>query len=259
MDYVRIYDRLIANGQDRLLEGYCESHHIIPKCIGGSNDPSNLVKLTAEEHYVAHQLLVKIYPNNVKLIYAAHMMCVSSRHNGRVTNKLYGWLRKELSEARKGVPPSNKGIVGLFHHSDETKKKISMAMSGKKNPNFNKSPSLGTRQKQSSSAKKRIQEQGLQNFTMRGQKHTEDTKRKMSQSKKGKVISEEVKRKISEGNKGKHNSKHTEENKRKIHEASLKHWEKVRRYKEQNPDLSIKEIRSFMKEKKNDRCSHLKR
>ena len=32
-------------------------HHIIPKHVGGSDDPTNLVKLTVEEHAEAHRLL----------------------------------------------------------------------------------------------------------------------------------------------------------------------------------------------------------
>jgi len=32
-------------------------HHIIPKHAGGTDDPSNLVKLTVEEHAEAHKLL----------------------------------------------------------------------------------------------------------------------------------------------------------------------------------------------------------
>ena len=32
-------------------------HHIIPKHIGGTDDPSNLIELTVEEHAEAHRLL----------------------------------------------------------------------------------------------------------------------------------------------------------------------------------------------------------
>jgi hypothetical protein len=45
----------------------------LPKCLGGKDDVDNLVKLTPEEHFVDHQLLTKIYPNNSKLAYVAHM------------------------------------------------------------------------------------------------------------------------------------------------------------------------------------------
>ena len=93
MDYHRIYNRLIERGRTRIIHEYTEIHHIVPKCVGGSDFPDNLVKLTPEEHYVAHQLLVKIYKDNDKLVYAACMM-VPDRPN----NKLYGWLRRKLSD-----------------------------------------------------------------------------------------------------------------------------------------------------------------
>ena len=61
MDYQKIYESIIARGKERVLIGeYTESHHIIPRCMGGSDNSDNLVDLTPEEHYVAHQLLIKI-------------------------------------------------------------------------------------------------------------------------------------------------------------------------------------------------------
>lgn len=38
-----------------------ETHHIIMRSLGGSNDKSNLVNLTLREHYFMHELLVKVY------------------------------------------------------------------------------------------------------------------------------------------------------------------------------------------------------
>lgn len=64
--------------------------------MGGTNDKVNIAKLTHEEHYVAHQLLIKIYPDNERLVYAAIMM-IPNRPN----NKMYGWLRRRYSEIRK--------------------------------------------------------------------------------------------------------------------------------------------------------------
>lgn len=64
--------------------------------MGGDDSPQNLVKLTPEEHYLAHQLLVKIHPENSELIYAAQMMTI-----GRTTNKLYGWLRRRWVEENR--------------------------------------------------------------------------------------------------------------------------------------------------------------
>lgn len=44
----------------RTLEGYTEKHHIIPRCLGGSNEQINIAVLTAREHYIAHLLLTKM-------------------------------------------------------------------------------------------------------------------------------------------------------------------------------------------------------
>ena len=38
-------------------------HHIIPKHMGGSDDPSNIVKLTIEEHAEAHRILYEQFGN----------------------------------------------------------------------------------------------------------------------------------------------------------------------------------------------------
>lgn len=94
MNYKKIYDSLIDRGKIRLLEDYTELHHITPRCLGGSDDYVNLVRLTPEEHYLAHLLLVKIYPNNLSLVYAAQMMIPR-----RPSNKMYGWLRRRFAQA----------------------------------------------------------------------------------------------------------------------------------------------------------------
>ena len=36
-------------------------HHIVPKHIGGNDDPSNLIELTVEEHAEAHRVLYEKY------------------------------------------------------------------------------------------------------------------------------------------------------------------------------------------------------
>ena len=98
MDYALHYNKLIHRAKNRHLDDsvHTESHHIIPTCMNGGNDSTNLVDLTPEEHFLAHQLLVKIYPNVPKLIYAAQLMCYDNAGH-RVHNKLYGWIRKRMA------------------------------------------------------------------------------------------------------------------------------------------------------------------
>ena len=109
MNYERIYESIVARGKERVtVEGYSERHHIIPRCLGGSDDEENLVALTAEEHYVVHQLLVKMHPGHFGLVHAAKMMC-TNRFGHRGNNKLYSWLKKRVK------------------HTEETKRKIGAA------------------------------------------------------------------------------------------------------------------------------------
>lgn len=48
----------------RLIEAYVsvegETHHIIPKSLGGSNDKSNLVKVPPRVHFILHKLLCRM-------------------------------------------------------------------------------------------------------------------------------------------------------------------------------------------------------
>lgn len=133
MNYENHYNHLITRAKNRALNSYTETHHILPKCIGGTDDKSNLVDLTPEEHFVAHQLLVKMYPENHKLVYAATMMCVSSNsHNGkRSKNKLYGWLKKKLSIAASingtGSNGSQYGTCWIHNTGHKISKKVHKA------------------------------------------------------------------------------------------------------------------------------------
>jgi len=120
MNYQKHYDALILRAQSRTLETYTERHHILPKSLGGTDDATNIVSLTAEEHYLAHQLLVKIYEklNNQyayrKMLFALNLM--SGKSNLCRSNRYYGWIRRKVSEARKG-----------FTHTQESKDKNSQS------------------------------------------------------------------------------------------------------------------------------------
>lgn len=92
INYVKSLDRKL---------NYSETHHIIPRCLGGTDDESNLVVLTAKEHFLAHYLLTKIYPSNMKIIDAFRMMGIINIEQKRYINsKLYESKKKLFSEAR---------------------------------------------------------------------------------------------------------------------------------------------------------------
>jgi hypothetical protein len=178
MQYERIYNQIVERARTRVLEGYSERHHIIPKCMGGTNDKSNLVKLTAKEHFICHMLLCRIYPDTKKLWYAVHAMSVKSGsgregRNYRVSSRQYAEIKSNLSLLMK--------VRGF---SEETRKKLSVARSGR---------SVNVRH--SEDTKKKISE------IRKGTKASLETKKKMSDIRKGRPYSEETKRKRTESRK----------------------------------------------------------
>jgi len=114
MNYQLLYDNLIAKrGSAGKPAVYSERHHILPKCLGGNDKKVNLIYLSAEAHYVAHQLLVKINPGHPGLMEAVVWMSVHP--NGkRSNNKLYGWIRKIYSKV-------NSERVKLWHKNNPDK------------------------------------------------------------------------------------------------------------------------------------------
>ena len=112
-DYKRRYNTLISKAKKRDLKIFHEKHHIIPKCMGGSNDPSNIVKLTSKEHYWAHYLLAKMYPENSKLAYAFYMMCTDKQdYRTEVSDKLLASAKRIFknneSTYRSNIKTKNK-------------------------------------------------------------------------------------------------------------------------------------------------------
>jgi len=103
MNYQKIYDSIIENRKTQTVkEEYSETHHIIPKSIGGSNNFNNLVILTGREHFICHLLLVKIYkntPNYYKMVKAFFMMQTESKNQHRyITSRKYHKLQEDYSK-----------------------------------------------------------------------------------------------------------------------------------------------------------------
>lgn len=144
MNYQKHYKALVDRAVTHVICGYSERHHVIPKCLGGDESDVNIVRLTPEEHYLAHQLLVKINPGNIKLLWAALAMAGGSGRQKR-NNKLHGWLRRQFAEAirtsstgRKHSEATKQKLrdshIGMVRnpHTEKAKIKMSMASVGRK-------------------------------------------------------------------------------------------------------------------------------
>jgi hypothetical protein len=97
MNYNSQYNALIQSRRQKgIPEGYIEKHHIIPRSFGGGNEPDNLIAMTAREHFIAHRLLAKIYPNSGMTHAVWRMTCSNlTMKRFKVTSRVYEQLRKD--------------------------------------------------------------------------------------------------------------------------------------------------------------------
>lgn len=206
MNYQRHYDALIARARNRSSSEYTESHHVIPSCMGGNNQKDNLVALTAEEHYVAHQLLIKIYPQMKGLVFAALLMSGGNfQHAGRNNNKSYGWIRRRAS-----IETSRRQFGKVW--SDERKNNLSKILKESPARKAHSQSRIGTplspETRLKISAAHKTSELALQSrkelFDRQvGRPQREETKLKISAAKTGKPLSEEHKKLLSIAHTGK--------------------------------------------------------
>ena len=106
MTYKEKYFEIINTGYKSKPEsGYYERHHIVPKCMGGTNSEGNLIDLFAREHFIAHKLLANENPDNLSLVRAYSMMAFPKTN----VHKRYELSPEEYEEARKAVSVALKG------------------------------------------------------------------------------------------------------------------------------------------------------
>lgn len=152
--YYTLYKKICNSHSD----GVVERHHIVPRSLGGTNDDSNIVKLSPRKHFIAHKCLIRctIGIAKKKMVYALWQM---TNRNGNKNGKQYETLRLQIAEwmannrktgvisrkyfplsdahkhnisttlKKKGIrPPSRKGSIVTF--SDSHKKHLSQALTG---------------------------------------------------------------------------------------------------------------------------------
>lgn len=116
-------------------------HHIIPKHMGGTDETSNLIKLTIEEHANAHKKLWEEHGCwQDELAYKGLMGLMScddvKLNAGRLANiGNKNALGKKWSEQSKSKMKGNKNGLGRkYICSDETKEKLRIARSKQETP-----------------------------------------------------------------------------------------------------------------------------
>lgn len=125
--YYTWYTRLVERAKSRIAPHPNETHHIIPKSMGGDDTDENLCRLTPREHFICHLLLTKFtigsYKN--KMTYAFWGM--AHRNNIKLNARLYNSLKDDFYKLNS---KSNIEKFGL-DRAIEISKKIGQASTGR--------------------------------------------------------------------------------------------------------------------------------
>lgn len=213
--YLNLYIKLVLHLQQNfsLRE---EKHHILPQSMGGKNEKHNIIYISSKAHFILHLLLWKAYRNR-EMSYALHCMRGKSKSNGRyfkLTSRQYSNLksdfkktairgkdhwnygRKHTEEAKQNMSKAQKGSKRRKHTLEERKKmsenSVWRGVTGENHPNFG-NPSGW---KPSDEQRKKLSE------SHKGKTISEEAKQNMSKAQKGRKVSNEVRQKISDARKG---------------------------------------------------------
>jgi 5-methylcytosine-specific restriction endonuclease McrA len=103
MEYEKIYNSICQRGQtNRNLGSYVERHHIIPRCMGGTNDETNITTLTYREHFIVHSLLVRIHKEHRGVNYAFLCMLRKQPTGQRfLTSRMVDSIKRDYARYKK--------------------------------------------------------------------------------------------------------------------------------------------------------------
>jgi len=145
-------------------ELYGEKHHVLPSSLfpGHKKNKLNLKRISAKDHFIAHYLLWKAYPETWQMMFAFKMMFdmykqtaepdimmvhsleyeqakiihaqwVSKSRKGIYTGEKHNWYGKEFTQEHKDrISKGKMGNTAFLgrKHTDEAKKKMSAAAMG---------------------------------------------------------------------------------------------------------------------------------
>ena len=145
--YYNRYIKFIKSRYSRTIpeNSYTEIHHILPKCYGGTDSKSNLIELTAREHFIAHWLLWKFADKSMQRAFhmISHVSTKVQQERYKIkSSKVYSNLKEAISNNHnwKSNPdhPNDKRDMsgknnGMYKkkHSEKSKKLMSIGHKGK--------------------------------------------------------------------------------------------------------------------------------
>jgi hypothetical protein len=119
--YTRIYFSIIETARLRVLpkDQYKETHHIVPRSMGGDNSSNNLVNLTAREHFICHKLLVRMTEGESRGKMAFALVLMSGKRGSKIYDSTRKLLAERVRQLHTGKSPITNGIVDKNLFKDE--------------------------------------------------------------------------------------------------------------------------------------------
>lgn len=177
MTHLEEYNKIIEFRKSNQLpeDQYGENHHIVPRsvCPILKDSPDNIVRLSAQEHFLAHSHLWLAYRDELKEKKWAKSMCFAvfrMKRQALKSDNIEAFAAMYENARAESLKVLHYNRIGT-HHSEETKKRMSASQKGKPK-------SIQQRLKISKSLKGR--KSWKKGIPMR-----EETKKKISESKKG--------------------------------------------------------------------------
>jgi ribosomal protein L37AE/L43A len=207
--YSECYNRIVKAATSRQRpKVYCEKHHIIPKSLGGLNDKTNLVFLTAREHFVCHKLLPKmldglakhkmveaiaIFSNNKNrnLVFNSRDIALIREANASASSK-----RNKGNEYYKHRKPASDSLKTLRSENAKKSKWINNGSIEFFTEDFLKLVS----EESFSYGRLPFSKEHLINLGGHSRPHTEETRAKISAGNKGKIVSDIARQNMSISN-----------------------------------------------------------
>lgn len=196
MNYQWHYDKLIETRKKLVRKkgdgNYYELHHIKMRSMGGTDDPENLILLTSKEHFLAHLLLHWIYRNR-STAYALFRLCLYDNKTGeRITTG------KLYETSRKIYSDYASKTMKLLWKDPMMRERLSIANGNKNRGRKHTEQSRKNMSEAHKGFKPKRESIEKTRIANTGKKRSEETKKKISALHKGRKYSEEVRKKMSE-------------------------------------------------------------
>ena len=116
--YYKIINQAVERSRLKQRNDGFQTHHIIPRSFGGTDDPSNLVVLTYKEHRVCHRLLIEMVngANRYKMMYAYKLFNAKYDTSTCPTPQIYCTSESyvKMSATRKAQGSYKRGKDNIF-------------------------------------------------------------------------------------------------------------------------------------------------